>query len=394
MVEMDPLKLNYRTSVPLTFRTYIPDKCFFQPFAGFFGCADCLRWKIPWRGTRVPELKKTYTTNRLKSMSDIAVIIVNYNAAELAVAAIQSVMDRDHTGHNVEVHVVDNASPDDSASQLAAAHQTHKWGARVTLYPETTNHGFGRGNNVVLEKLAKRDTPPDYIYLLNPDAQLKNETLAIGATFLADHPHVGVLGCRAYNPGDPAPVTAAFRFPGLISTFTHALNFGPVSRAFKSHEVALGADLETQRVDWISGAGVMARFDVLQEAGFFDREYFLYYEEVDLILQCARRGWECWHLAEAEIIHIEGALTDVRSADNNRPRRPAYLYHSWQYYFRKNHGRAKALACAFAWIIGATLNHGLSRIRGQQPRAAQKFYSDFYRAAVRPLLGLSAKPPV
>lgn len=327
-------------------------------------------------------------------MSDIAVIIVNYNAAELAVAAVHSVMERDHAGHHVEVHVVDNASPDGSAAELTRAHQANGWGPRVTLHLETVNHGFGRGNNVVLDLLAARDTPPDHVFLLNPDARLRNDTLVICEAFLASHPRVGLTGCRAYNPDDPDPVTAAFRFPGLISTFSHALNFGPVARLLSRHAVALGADLDTQRVDWVSGAGVMARFDVVRQAGFFDPAYFLYYEEVDLMLHCARDGWDCWHLAEAEIVHIEGALTDVRSADTARPRRPAYWYQSWQYYFLKNHGRAKALACALAWLTGATLNHGLSRLRGQTPRAPQRFYSDFSRVALRPLLGLSAKPPL
>ena len=74
-------------------------------------------------------------------------------------------------------------------------------------------------------------------------------------------------------------------------------------------------------------------------------------------------GWECWHVAEAEILHVEGASTEVRSAEAGQKRRPAYWYHSWQYYFHKNHSRAYALAAALAWMTGVVLNNVLARLR-------------------------------
>ena len=122
---------------------------------------------------------------------------------------------RDHGGRTVEVHLVDNASPGDDAARLAAAHAKHGWNGRVTLHLEDVNHGFGRGNNLVLEKLAARATPPDKVMLLNPDARLENEAIAILADFLDAHPRAGLAG-RADRAG-PAeiPVSSAFRFHSL-----------------------------------------------------------------------------------------------------------------------------------------------------------------------------------
>ena len=229
---------------------------------------------------------------------------------------------------------------------FCAVPQTSQAGrGRVTLHLETVNHGFGRGNNVVLQMLAARDRGPDYVFLLNPDAELANETIAIMASFLDDHPAAAVAGARCRNPDDPKPVAAAFRFPNLIATFSSALCFGPVSRLTSRHDVAMVPDLPTMRVDWVSGAAVMARFDVWRDLGFFDPRFFLYYEEVDLMRRTMQAGWECWHVAEAEVIHIEGATTGVQSM-GRRKRRPAYWYQSWQYYFRKSHGRLYALATA------------------------------------------------
>ena len=64
--------------------------------------------------------------------SSVAVIIVNYATADLAIAAVDSVLSRQHGSHPVAVHVVDNASPNGDAAVLAKAHAARDWEGRVT----------------------------------------------------------------------------------------------------------------------------------------------------------------------------------------------------------------------------------------------------------------------
>lgn len=323
--------------------------------------------------------------------AEIAVVIVNYQTGDTALKAVESVLERHHGGRRVAVHLVDNASPNGDGPRMAARIAAEGWATRgVTFHQSPDNLGFGRGNNLALNAIAAtpREDWPRYVFLLNPDAWLKNEALAVLADFMDGHSKVGVTGTRSYLPGDDAPQVSAFRFPGVASTFAKAVNFGPVSRVFRSHEVAMARDLPTCRVGWVSGAGVMARFDLWADRGFFDPEYFLYFEEVDLILSCARDGWEVWHVCEAEIEHMEGESTNVRSRSTERRPRPAYWYHSWRHYFQKNHGRPKALMAALAWLAGAALNSALiAPLRRQSPAAPAGFFSDFPRLVLRPLLG-------
>ena len=56
-------------------------------------------------------MEKTFGPTSLASRADVAVIIVNYGTAHLAVQAVDSVLERQHHGLGVEVHLVDNASP-------------------------------------------------------------------------------------------------------------------------------------------------------------------------------------------------------------------------------------------------------------------------------------------
>lgn len=324
-------------------------------------------------------------------VSDISVIIVNYNTAALTVKAVESVLSRHHGGRVVDVHVVDNASPEGDGAVLEQAFSERNWTDRVTLYRESENHGFGRGNNLVLRQLVARADPPDYALLLNPDAQLDNEAIAILADFLDGHPEAVAAGARIKSP-DGESVTAAFHFPNAINTFSSALSFGPVARLLKRWDVSLGETLPTSRVDWVAGAVVLFRLSAMKAADLFDPAYFLYYEEVDLMRRMTQQGGQIWYVAEAQAIHAEGASTKVKSGGLAHRRLPPYWYHSWQHYFLKNHGRIGALVAALAWITGTAGNVVVSSLRGRQPIAPPRFFRDFWSMVLRPLLGMKALP--
>lgn len=324
------------------------------------------------------------------SSAEISVIVVNYGTADLAISAVESVLQRSHAGRSVEIHLVDNASPGEDARQLQAAHQERGWSDRVTLYIEATNHGFGRGNNLVLRALAGRPTPPKYVLLLNPDARLKTEAIATLADFLDSHPDIGMAGPRIETP-DGLPTTAAFRFPNIICEFEKALCFGPASRILRPWQVPLPADLPAGPVDWVSGAALMARFDTLRDLGFFDPAFFLYFEEVDLMYRAARKGWKTWYVPQAEVIHAEAASTNMQTGIPGRRRFRSYWYASWHHYFRKNHGRARTMLTGLAWMTGASLNFLLARLRRRPPDSALHLYHDFWAMVGRPLVGLQAQ---
>jgi GT2 family glycosyltransferase len=322
-------------------------------------------------------------TPSIKAPLDVAVIVVNYGTADLAIAAVESVLARGHDDLSVAVHLVDNASPGDDAMLIAEA--AARWGGRVTLHLESTNHGFGRGNNLVFRALGAMSDPPTYVYLLNPDACLKTEVIAELHAFLNGRPSVGVVGSGIDRPEDGAPVVCAFRFPTMFSEFVGAIGFGPLSRLFASSAVPLPAETLTGPVDWVAGASMMARFSALREIGYFDPDYFLYFEEVDLMKRLRGKGWETWHCAEARITHVAGAATGVHSNDTVRRRRPGYWYDSWRLYFEKNHGRAYARATSLLLLVGNWLGGLVDRLRRRPVRSPARFTTDFAQRVIRPL---------
>jgi GT2 family glycosyltransferase len=320
----------------------------------------------------------------------VAVIVVNYNTAALTIAAISSVVKWSSDGRVSRVYIVDNASPGDDVDVLTAAISAKGWNGLVELRKSPQNVGFGAGNNLVMADLASGGRHPEYVFLLNPDAELENDAIGILGDFLDTHEAAAAAGAGIVCV-DGTPASAAFRFPGVISSFSSALSFGPVARALRQWEVPLPPSIPTRRVDWVSGAAVMLRLSNVERAGFFDPAYFLYFEEVDLMRQLARQGGEVWHVAEARVVHLEGAATGVR----NRPRPsrlPEYWYRSWRHYHVKNHGCPRALMAGMAWYLGAGVNKLISLFRGKEPRAPDRFFGDFWRIVMRPLLGLRTHP--
>ncbi len=322
---------------------------------------------------------------------DVAVVIVNYSTPEMAIAAADSVLHRGEDGLSVEVHVVDNGSPGNDREVLSEA--AARWGGAVTLHLEDENHGFGRGNNIVLRELAARSQPPDKVFLLNPDTRLISNAVAELAAFLDAHPDVAVVGGGIVDDITLEHAACAFRFPGVISEFNESLNFGPLWRLLKRWNVTFPAGSSPFEVDWVSGAAMMARLSALKEVGFFDPDYFLYFEEVDLMFRLKKRGWKVWHLPQAKVSHVAGASTGVRYVNPERPPLPGYWFDSWRFYFEKTRSRNGARIAAFSRLAGTVLGNLLCSLRNKPTKNPQNFASEFRRRVVRPLFGLTSTRP-
>ncbi|MGI1662017.1 glycosyltransferase family 2 protein [Palleronia sp. KMU-117] len=318
-----------------------------------------------------------------RTSEEIAVIVVNYRTADLAIAAVESVRARDHGGRRATVHLVDNASPGDDAAVFVRTHSARGWGDSVQLYLETENHGFGGGNNVVLEALARAETPPGKVFLLNPDARLENDAAAILACALDDMPGAAAAGAALVDETGQ-PRSGAFRFPSMVGEIVRVINFGPLDRLLGSRRPSLPPDHPGGPVDWVSGAAVMFRFDALRKVGFFDPTFFLYYEEVELMLRLARGGWKTLYVPEAVVTHFEGVATG--RGKRGRSRQPDYLYRSWRHYFTLAKGRAGALVLALLVLPAGFVNMIVRRLGGEEPNVPSHFLTDHCRKVIWPLL--------
>lgn len=305
----------------------------------------------------------------------VAVIVVNYKAAELTIDCLHSMVDEVKEIASCRVIVVDNASGDGSAERLQDAIDAHGWSEWASLLPSDRNGGFASGCNLALRAIHDNKVTADYILLLNPDTVIRPGAFRILMEFLDEHPDVGIAGGRSEDP-DTTPQLCCFRFPNLTAEFAGALSLGVFDRMVSGSLTRLGIPEEPAQVDWLSGALMMIRSSVIDQIGLLDESYFLYFEETDFILRARRAGWTCWHVPASRAVHFVGQTTGVTRREGPKARLPGYWFESRRRYFVLNHGRLYAVAVDLAVIIGHCLRRLRYAVQRRRDDAPPRFLRD------------------
>lgn len=254
----------------------------------------------------------------------------------------------------LHVELVDNASPDDSFDVLDSFLRESGFESWVHLTRAPRNGGFSYGNNIGIELARKALPNAKYLLLLNPDIVVQHLAFLPMIDFLDRNPNVGIVGSRLEEL-DGMPQISAFRFPTFWSEVDAGLRFGFVSNLLSKHLVAPPVRTESHRTDWVAGASMLVRTDVLDDVGLLDEHFFMYYEEVDFCRRAALAGWECWYVPESRVVHLVGQASGINSADKKPKQRPSYVHESRRRYFQKHHGRLYAILADLAWLTSYPL---------------------------------------
>jgi GT2 family glycosyltransferase len=280
---------------------------------------------------------------------EVAVIIVTYKSARLTVENLQSLqLERETPSLRIRAIVVDNASGD--LPEIAQAVECNGW-SWVTLVAAAKNGGFAYGNNLGSE-CAYASGNPAYLYLLNPDTQVRRGAIGSLVRFLESHPGVGIAG-SSFETGSGSDWPIAFRFPSLLGELDRGLSLGVTSRLLRPWSTVRRMKTSNEAVDWISGAAMMIRSDVFQTVRGMDENYFLYFEETDLCRRVKRAGFSTWYVPESRVMHIGGQSTSV--APDSCFRLPPYWFESRRRYFAVTYGITRAMAIDLVAIAAHSL---------------------------------------
>lgn len=254
---------------------------------------------------------------------DLSIIIVNWNVRDLLRACLHAI-DRGRGGLSLEVIVIDSASADGSVDMVRAE---FPW---VILVACTENVGFPRGNNMGLARANGR-----FLLLLNPDTEIVADALPVMVQYLTTETAVGVLGPQLRYP-DGAIQSSRRRFPTLATPFFESTWLQPLApRRLLRHYYALDLpDDQPAEVDWVMGACLMLRREVLVQVGGMDAAYFMYSEELDWCRRIKAAGWRVVYLPSAQVVHHEGKSSEQAVAARHINFNRAKLR-----YFQKYHGR-------------------------------------------------------
>jgi N-acetylglucosaminyl-diphospho-decaprenol L-rhamnosyltransferase len=280
----------------------------------------------------------------------LLIVIVNYRSAGLAIDCLRSLEPEVAAYQAAQVVVVENASGDDSAERLASAIDSEGWGGWAMLVVAPRNGGFAAGNNVAIGPALASPTPPDLIWLLNPDTIVRPGALRALVDFFERKPEAGLAGSQLEFPhGDPQ--RSAFNFPTILGELESGLRLGPVSRVLRRHVQAPPVPDGECQVDWVAGASLMVRRQVFEAVGLLDEGYFMYFEEVDFCFKAFRCGWPCWYVPGSRVVHLVGQSSGLTKEGEQQKRRPRYWFDARKRFFVANHGRAKAVLADMTYTL-------------------------------------------
>lgn len=307
----------------------------------------------------------------MSSRPKVLICIVNYAAARLACDCLDS-LDAEVREFGARAVVVDNPAGGDDAAVLQAHVQSagYDW---CEVLPQQRNGGFAFGNNAALRHAEAN--PPDYYWLLNPDTTAQPGALRALLEYMQAHEDVGLAGSRQLDPaGNPA--SSIFHFPSVASELERGARTGPISKLLDRYVVSRPSVEEPTETDWVSGASLMIRREVVRQIGLMDEGYFLYFEEVDYCLQAARHGHKCVHVPQSVVVHHEGQSTGVSDPAQVKRRLPSYWHDSRARFFRKNFGRSYALAADTAWFAGFAVHSTRRLLAAKGPDLRQSELQD------------------
>ncbi len=284
----------------------------------------------------------------------VATVIVNYRTADLAAECLRSLAPEQRG----PVVVVDNASADDSVAHLRAVITDNGWSDWCSVLSLDHNSGYAAGNNAGIRYLQSNIDLPDYFLLLNPDTVIRPGAVGELVEFMNANPQVGIAGSRLEDQ-DGTPQRSAFRFPSVFGEVESGLRLGVATRLLSRSVVAPSVKDTAHATDWVAGASMIVRREVIEQVGLMDEGYFLYFEEVDYCRKANRAGWPCWYVPSSRVVHLVGQSTGVTDMKREPRRVPDYWFASRRRYFRKNHGATYSRIADAAWAC----SHALWRVR-------------------------------
>lgn len=285
-------------------------------------------------------------------MPKLLTVILNWRTADMTLRSAESALAA-MAGIDGALTIVDNNSGDGSFEAMAAEVAARGWDKgphQVRVLQSGHNGGYGAGNNYGIRAGLPGGERPDYVYLLNSDAFPAPGAIRALLDHLEAHPKTGFAGSYIHGQDGDTHRTA-FRFPSAASEFESQIRFGPVSKLLKNSIVAAPIPTATARVDWLAGASLMMRQDVLDQIGLFDETFFLYFEETDLCRRAARAGWPTDYVVESRVMHIGSVSTGMKKWQ----RIPGFWLDSRLHYFAKNHGRAYTALATLCALAGGVL---------------------------------------
>lgn len=263
---------------------------------------------------------------------DVSIIIINYNTWHLTKKCIDSIFQKTNN-ISYEIILVDNASTDGSK-------EIFEKDSRIRYIYSTVNLGFGKGNNLGFHYAKGR-----YIFLLNSDTELINNAILELVNFLNIHPEISIVGGSLYDKNLQPCHSYGILLPSLLQEFNTLFRGIFTIRREKIINNSIN-NTGYATVGYITGADMMLRRDTIEKIGFFDPDFFMYFEETEMTFRHNLNNNISAFFPSAKIYHLEGQSFGVKET-----RERLYLTSRRLYFMKTGHSALYYYTCTLIYLL-------------------------------------------
>lgn len=229
------------------------------------------------------------------------IIILNYNSADDTTKYVNKIKDYKVLD---KIVVVDNLSAETDCMGKLNKLKSDK----VHVIQAEKNGGYSYGNNFGIKYLQSLNEKFDYIIISNPDVDVSEEAIKTCLDFLKDNSKAAVCEPRMID-GNQNPVRrSSWRIRKPLIDMVNSTRLTEILFwwALKKGEYkAQDYEKPELKVEAVSGAFFVIKYDVFEKCGFFDEETFLFYEEDILASKIEKLGYEEYSLNDISFTHFE-----------------------------------------------------------------------------------------
>jgi len=228
----------------------------------------------------------------------VSIIIINWNGLKDTLECLKSLKEIDYP--NYEVFVVDNGSNKEEQDFLKAKIiKSEEIPQETRLILSKENLGFSGGNNLAINRILSEDQS-DFILLLNNDTIVEKKFLTELMKTAVQEKKAGIFGSKIYYYDYE-------RKNNIHSAgFRADLSRGSFSSVEKLDKADANNIQEPVAVDFVTGACLLIKKEVIKKIGLLDERYFLIFEDTDWCLRAEKIGYQILYVPKSIVWHKIG----------------------------------------------------------------------------------------
>lgn len=229
----------------------------------------------------------------------LIISIVTWNNEEQIDTLIRS-LNNQKINCDYEIVISDNNSSDKTCEKVKEYN--------VCLIENSENLGFGKAHNKVL-----KNNDADYYLVLNPDCTFKDEfAIQKLIDFAQTNEDYWIIGPKILNQDESIQFSVR-SFPNSVAAMIRGSKFENLFINNKLYRKYLMLDFNHDEIfypDWLSGATILIKKDLVYKIGGFDERYFMYVEDMDLCRETHRQNKKIVYYPDSVVYHTIGTSSD------------------------------------------------------------------------------------